>query len=251
MTDKKRSVELDRPLVEVTISAPADEVWRALREPAAIQRWFGWDADTLEKEIEVIFIDYARASESDRTIYFEGMSDRIELEARGSDTVVRIVRPAPTADTDWDEIFEDETQGWIAFVNQLRLALERHAGERRRTLYFSGSPREAGSPLTAARLGLPAAAIGERYAIETPVGDQLAGEIWHRGRHQIGVTVDGWGEGLLVVMDRPPCDRAPTGTSQAILTTYGLSDPTFADLEERWTRWWNQSYGASAQPGCS
>ena len=35
-------------LVELAIAAPADTVWRAMRDPARIAQWFGWDATTLE-----------------------------------------------------------------------------------------------------------------------------------------------------------------------------------------------------------
>ena len=45
----------DPVVAEVVIAAPADAVWRALREPAEIRRWFGWDYDGLDAEIEFIF----------------------------------------------------------------------------------------------------------------------------------------------------------------------------------------------------
>jgi hypothetical protein len=252
MTATPKLSKIDRPLLEVTVSAPADEVWNALRDPASIHQWFGWDADTLESEIKFIFVDHAIASDADRTVRFdEGMEDRFEVEARGDSTLVRVVRPAPAADHDWDEVFEDMTQGWIAFVQQLKFALERHPGDTRRTLYFSGSPRHAGDPLGMAALGLPAhAAAGERYTAGSPPGDALSGEVWHRGRHQIGVEVEAWGDGLLIVMDRPASDRWPTGGSQAILTTYGLSDEAFTALEAAWSRWWNAQFGAPSQTIC-
>jgi hypothetical protein len=39
-------------LIEVALPVPVDEVWAHLREPALIRRWFGWDYDGLEREIE-------------------------------------------------------------------------------------------------------------------------------------------------------------------------------------------------------
>lgn len=237
----------DRPLVEVTISASADDVWRALRDPAAIREWFGWDSDTLEGEIDFIFVQRASADDDARVLSFK-LGDRFEVEDRGATCVVRVVRPAPTADTDWDDVFEDMIQGWIAFAQQLAFAMSRHAGERRRTLYFSGSPRRAGDPLAAVALGLDAGSTGERTSIA--MGDaSLSGTVWHRGRHQVGVTVDGWGDGLLVVMDRPANDRWPVGGSQAILTTYGLDDAAFEALRARWTRWWGDHFGPGVHNG--
>ena len=28
--------------IEVTVAAPVEEVWRALRDPAQLRRWHGW-----------------------------------------------------------------------------------------------------------------------------------------------------------------------------------------------------------------
>lgn len=238
-----------RALIEVTIAAPADEVWRSLRDRERIAQWFGWDYESLEDEIDHIFFANAGSDDAARTIAF-GRGDRIEVEPRGAGCVLRIVRAAPTADHDWDDIFEDETQGWIAFLLQLRFAVERHAADRRRTLFLSGAPR-AGSRLLAARaLGLPATgAPGTAYAITAATGDALAGQVWHRGRHQLAVTVDAAGDGLLVAMDRAPDAKHPHGHSQVILTTYGLSDAAFADLAARWRTWWGAHFDGT-QPGC-
>lgn len=35
--------ESDPIIVEVTVAAPPDAVWRALRDPAEIRRWHGWE----------------------------------------------------------------------------------------------------------------------------------------------------------------------------------------------------------------
>ena len=237
-----------RALIEVTIAAPADEVWRSLRDRERIAQWFGWETDSLAAEIEYIF-SRARADDAARTVTF-GMGDRIEVEPRGAGCVLRIVRPAPTADHDWEDIFEDVTQGWIAFVLQLRFALERHAADKRRTLFLSGSPLAAGKPLAARAFELPASgAFGTTYAIAAPMGDALAGRIWHRGRHQLAVTVDGVGDGLLVAMDRRSDAKQPRGHSQVILTTYGLSDRAFDELAARWRTWWSEGFDTK-MPGC-
>jgi uncharacterized protein YndB with AHSA1/START domain len=238
-----------RALIEVTIAAPADEVWRSLRDPERIAQWFGWDSDSLPAEIEQIFLTYGKADDAARTLSFR-MGDRFEVEPQGAGCVLRIVRPAPTADHDWDDIFEDMTQGWIAFVLQLRFALERHATDKRRTLFLSGSPHAASRQLAAGALGLPASgAPGTTYAITAPTGDALAGRIWHRGRHQLALTVDGLGDGLLIAMDRAPDAKQSRGHSQLILTTYGLSDRTFDELAARWRTWWSERFD-NAMPGC-
>lgn len=234
-----------RPLVEVTVSATADEAWAALRDPERLRQWFGWDTDSLPDEIEHIFFSHANADDTNRVL--DCMPDRFEIEDRGATCVVRIVRPAPTATTDWDDVFDDETQGWIAFVQQLAFMFTRHLGQPRRTLYFAGTPLGV---LATAAIGLDTVEVAGQPWSRTIAGEPLTGALWHRGRHQRGVTVKSWGDGLLVVIDRPPSDARPSGSSQAILTTYGLDDAAFADLESRWTAWWAASFRPSAAPGC-
>lgn len=242
---------IDKPLIELPIAAPADQVWDALRDPPKILRWFGWDAATLPDEVDYIFIAHAQADDEARILRFEGMDDRFEVESRGRQSILRVVRPAPSADTDWDAAFDDMTQGWIAFAQQMKFAIEHHGLAERRTLYLSGSPA-AGDPLGAAALGLDdLPLIGQRYnEIVGPEEDGLSGHVWHKGKHQFGVTVDQWGNGVLIVMDRPPNERWPTGGSQATLTTYGLDDAAFADLEVRWRDWWDEHFAPAAQQSC-
>jgi hypothetical protein len=211
---------IDDVAVETTVAAPAAAVWRALRDPAEIRRWFGWDYDGLEAEIEEIFLSDT-ASEGDGTLDTGG--GRFELEPRGDATVVRVVMPEPGMD--------DVEQGWITFVQQLRFALERHPGRDRDTVYLSGDRAQALAPYRFADL-----AVGERYAATAPAGDELAGEVWFRSEHQLGLTVDAWGDGLLVVSAAP-------GGGSAVLTTYGLDAGALAALRERWVAAWRPAGG--------
>ncbi len=239
-----------RALIEVTVAAPADEVWKALRDRERLAQWFGWDADSLPEEIEYIFFkQVANADDATRTLHFVGDHDRFEVEQRGDGCVVRLIQPAPSADHDWENIFEDVVQGWTAFVQQLRFGMERHLGKDRRTLFLSGSPKTAGAPLAAAAFGLPASPVGSSYAITAPTGDTLAGRVWHRGRHQVGITVDGFGDGMLIAMDRPADAKKPRGHSQVIITTYGFDDRTYGELAARWRTWWDERYDG-VMPGC-
>jgi hypothetical protein len=239
----------DRVLVEVTIPAPVEEVWRALREPEQIRRWFGWDADSLADEIDYIFISHAEASDAEHVIRFDewgGVSDRFELETRGAGTVLRVVRSGQP-DQDWSNVYEEMTEGWIAFVEQLRLALARHAGEERRTVYMSGGALAEGAPTLSEAAGvadLRRLEDGAGYRAEA-AGETIAGEVWHRSPFQLGMTVKGWGEGLLIVTDKPANDQRPFGGGSLILTTYGLSDDEFGALETRWRDWWSARYNSA------
>jgi len=224
----------NRAELQVTVAAPVEEVWRALRDPVEIRRWFGWEHDGIEAEIEQIFVDEAEPSEDERTISWSH-GDVFELESRGAHTVVRVSRPAP-ADGAWDDIFE----GWTMFVQQLRFALERHPGRERRVFQlWSGRDPTAALPTNALGLSrLGSGAIGQRYELDSPVGEKLAGVIWYRSPHQIGVSVDAYGDGLIVVA---ASDSAP-GRGMAIVTTYGLDDAAFQRVRARWTAWWEATY---------
>jgi uncharacterized protein YndB with AHSA1/START domain len=49
-------------VIELTLPGRPDEVWRHLREPALISRWFGWDYEGLGHEIDVIFFPGRRGT---------------------------------------------------------------------------------------------------------------------------------------------------------------------------------------------
>jgi hypothetical protein len=116
----------DPVIVELEIAAPVDAVWRALRDAAEIKRWFGWEYDGLDEEIEFIF-SKASTADDDAHVLDGGPGGTISLEARGDRTVVRVTRPA--LDGGYDEVNE----GWLTFMQQLRFYLERHPGQERRT----------------------------------------------------------------------------------------------------------------------
>jgi hypothetical protein len=118
-------------LFEVVIAAPADTVWRAMRDRAEVRRWFGWDYDGLDDEIEMIFFGDTGVDDEARTLDF-GPAGLLALEAQGDTTVVRLVRAVPDGHESWDGVYDDINEGWLTFVQQLRFMLERHPGQDRR-----------------------------------------------------------------------------------------------------------------------
>ena len=85
-------------LLEIVIAAPADTVWRALRDRDEIRRWFGWDYEGFDAEIEFIFFGDAGVDDAARTLDF-GPMGRLALEDRSGGTAVTFVRAAPDGRT--------------------------------------------------------------------------------------------------------------------------------------------------------
>lgn len=225
--------------VEVTISAPVADVWRALRDPEQIRRWHGWQADGLDQEIDLIYAQHVTESPEERWLEVQG-GDRFELTDAGEGrTRLRMTRAPLSGDPEWDAYYEDVNEGWLTFIQQLRFALERHPGADRRTVFLSGQGT------TPAGLD-PLAALGPGDPYEhAAAGERLSGTVWFRSEHQLGLTVDGWGDGLLIASHLPPSAVHPEGMAMMILTTYGLTDEEFAGLEERWNTWWSAAVPAS------
>ena len=234
----------DRVLVEVLVAAPIDTVWKALRDPAEICRWFGWDYPDLAKEVEMIFVDLIEDVAA-RTLSSKHYPDRFVLEDAGSHTVVRVVRSAPVTEGGWQGIYDDVQDGWITFLQQLKFALERHPGANRRTIFLNGRAKDATTPPPPIALGfdrLAAVPVGERYEIDTPAGETLGGLIRYRTADQVGLTVDDYGDGLLIVARRPRTAKSPFGGGQIVITTYGMPDAAFAAARQRWAEWWERTY---------
>ena len=145
---------------------------------------------------------------------------------------------------DWTGVYEDISQGWINFFQQLRLALERHPGAARRTIYLSG-PARHGVSKPSVELGLTgirALEPGENYALPLATGQHAAGTVWYKTHFQTALTVDAWGDGLLVVTDMGASPKRRHGGGSVLLTTYGLDDAAFDALEQTWQSWWEARY---------
>jgi len=229
-------------VVEVVVAAPIDAVWKALRDPAIIARWFGWSDPGLPDEIEYIFFTHATADDASYRLTLD--DDEFTLEAQGDQTLVRVTRAAPAGGS-WNEIYDDIAEGWRTFVHQLRFAFGRHAGEPRRTIYLSGRTRSQGAPPPPEALGLGAFAEawpGHSYAIDVATGDRLTGHVWFRSAWQIGLVVDSFGPGLLVAMRRPPTTASPFGGGMIVLTLYGFDEAAHAALTARWRRWFEAAF---------
>lgn len=236
-------------VVDITISAPIETVWEALRNPELIETWFGWEAPSLAEEIKFIFLDHAEPDAERRVVQFgewEGSSDAIELTETGGGTRLRLMRSGG-APLDWDGVYEDIREGWVNFFQQLRLALELHPGEERRTIYLFGAAKPGvGEP--SAELGLdgPAAyQAGRPYQAALATGLNARGLVWYATHYQTALVVEQFGNGLMVVSDMGISPKRPHGGGSVLITTYGLSEPEFSALEDKWRGWWDERYEAT------
>lgn len=232
-----------RPRIEVTIAAPVDVVWDALRDKNKIRHWLGWEYEGLDGEIDLIFFTETDEDAAARTLKLHG-GDEFRLEPHGEGTLVTLTRAARGDNPDWDAYYDDVTEGWITFVHQLRFAVERQPGAVRRTLSFLGGNENAVHLRDA--LDLPNGAAGTPFRVRL-LGEDVTGEVWYRSAHQVGVTVDAWGDGLLVVSSVDPAPGKPKGAAMAILSTYDLDDGRLADLDARWRPWWTERFPGDEQ----
>src|SRR4051794_32717052 len=102
-------------IVDITIAAPLETVWTALREPAQIATWFGWDSPSLAEEIAFIFGSVTADAAQHRLDFgeWEGASHAVLLSAEGEQrTGLRVVRTGSTP-LDWTERYDGVTEGWI------------------------------------------------------------------------------------------------------------------------------------------
>jgi len=234
------------PSFEMLLPRPVEAVWLAFRDPELIRRWHGWDFEGLDEEIKALYVDGVVVDQEQHTLHIGG--HLFALRPQDGHTLLHVSRKAPVekVDTgiDWARQYDDIEEGWISFLQQLRFVLARQLQRRRRTIFRAGAARSAVPTPIADVLGLFNAArtpAGEPYVADVGPGDHLEGEVWFRTGLQLGVTVDGWGEGLLI-LTHPASSDEPFGLATMILTTYGLGEDDFADLERRWGMWFAARY---------
>jgi hypothetical protein len=214
------------PTIEVTVGAPVATVWESLRDPELIKRWHGWHFDSLDEEISLIFLNPKSVDEANHVLVAGG-SDRFELMEVPEGTTVRITRPPYVPDEEWSAYYDDITEGWTSFLQQLKFMHEVHPGEERRTIFLMARGSADGLPTL---LSTPPVELGEP---------------WFSSAHQRGVTLPSLGPGLLITAAKEPVsaeDGPMAADAMAIITTYGLDDAAFDEQRQAWTTWWRSVY---------
>lgn len=233
--------------LSVVINADAPQVWTMLREPSKVAQWHGWQADDLDAEIKEIYFSSDVEEAPDHTSLTTHGGDVFDLKPVPGGTLVSVTRAALDHNSEWAAWDEDITQGWLTFLQQLRFALERHPHGKRHTSFFQ-VPGEPGSAIE--KLGLSdVPKPGETYELTLGTSEEIAGKVWYRSNHQVGLTVHGYaehGDGLLIVADQPVIEELrPKGGSLVIISTYDLGASRLESIRALWDGWRAENYPTS------
>lgn len=215
--------ENNTPQLSLTIKDSIDTVWSALRQKQKLAQWFGWNYEGLEAEINDIYFTNVReegaTDRAQRSLAVNG-GDTFVLIAKGDNTELQLIR-RPLDGTAEDNYYDTITEGWISFIEQLRFMLECKPNDTRKTIVRN---QQLDKDAILGQLGL--ANVQEEQTFEGSLeGTKLSGSVRFSTPQQIGLLVDGWGPGLLVIQ---------FSENMQLLTTYELEDDTFRKLTEKW-----------------
>ena len=233
------------PVIEVSVAAAPSVVWPALRDPELLRRWHGWDVEGLDDEIREIYFGDDVTEDSEAFTLTLGGADRFSLHEHDGTTLVRITRPPRGGDPAADDWYDDVTEGWTTFLQFLKFGIERHGLDERRTLFLEGPVADGDSAQHLLGLDkLMGMKVGDHFTAVAEKGDLLHGVVCFVGEHQTAVSVDDLGPGLLQFGEQPVNSARPNGGAQILLAAYDLDDEEWAELEQRWTEWWQARPGA-------
>jgi hypothetical protein len=179
------------PQLSLTINAPIDIVWKALRDEEKLLQWHGWDTPGLKEEIENIYFTNIKEDSTDdkkHTLVVNG-DDTFTLEAEEGATKLTLVRAGLSGDPEWDAYYGNITEGWISFIEQLRFMLERSPKAPRKTIFTSMTLDKS---KVLGQLNLTGEKAGTYFEGRFQ-GDKISGKVWFSTPNQLGVVVDAWG----------------------------------------------------------
>jgi uncharacterized protein YndB with AHSA1/START domain len=241
---------------DVTIDAPADEVWRALSEADGLTRWFPVDARVNPGPGGSIWLSWGAGAEGEAPITAWEPGRRLQwtetrgpvklavdfhLDAKGSTTVVRLVHSGFGEGGNWDDEFHMTEGGWTYFLQHLRWYLERHRGVPRDLIAFREAcalnradafARVVGPAGLAQDDSLRSVPAGEAYRVTTVLGDTLSGTVVASSVNtgQFGLTIAELNDAILFVEIEPHAAGSRPGFW---LSTYGLDAGSLAQVRER------------------
>jgi uncharacterized protein YndB with AHSA1/START domain len=230
----------------ITVKATPEEVWRALTEAEELKRWFPLDARSSPGVGGKIWISWGGEVQGESEITIWEPNRHLQLaegptktavdyyiEARGGETVIRLVHSGFSDSEDWNDEFETIDSGWRTFLFQLRHYLEKHPGVPRRLPHLRAS-----SPLSRPeawrKVGPPDVAEGERYSWN---GFEGVAEVVRPPVHFAG-TIENLDDGYLFIEIEP---RA-TGSGPSVwVSTFGANDQVVDGVQQRLEAIWRSA----------
>ena len=240
---------------EVTkeLNAPVDAVWRALTEARSLEQWFPVEARVTPGPNGTIWLSWGDGAEGEGRIFHWEPNQRFGwsedfggqrlatdffLEARGANTVVRVVTSGFSDDAQWDDDFHMLEAGWQYFMAHLQVYLERHDGATRvlvRHRRQTALPKAEAFARLVRALGFVAMPEPDsRVSVTTREGDFLEGRVvaLNPGT-QLGLQIDNLNHAMLFV----EMEGKKAASKPALwLSTYGLPDTTAGEVAVRMRR---------------
>lgn len=205
MSDE-RSLEL-----EIEVTGTPEEVWRAIATGPGISSWYvphtveeragGGATASFGDGPEMQINGRVAAWEPPNRVVFDsgdgvaGLAFEWLVEARdGGVCIVRLVNSGFGSGEEWDGQYDGMAEGWLLFLENLRLHLDYFAGQTATAslpmAMWSGSRDDVWASATQA-LGIPAAPPkGERIELRGGDGLRLAGTVVETAPHRLALLVD-------------------------------------------------------------
>ncbi|MBV8516245.1 MAG: SRPBCC domain-containing protein [Acidobacteria bacterium] len=192
MSDETKTLNL-----EIALDADAETVWRAVSEGEELKRWFPLDARVTPGVGGAVWCSFGGGMDWETPIEVwepnhhlrtadpppSGIAVDYFIEARGGETVLRIVQSGFAAAGWDDELIETAQGGWRSFLATLRHYLRFHRGEPRTMAYVRHDAVPLSRPEAFQRMltafGFVPAELreGGRFDVTAANGDRFTGVI--------------------------------------------------------------------------
>ena len=174
MADEKQVI------AEVLVDADPETVWRAISDGEEVSRWFSPEARVSGGVGGSLWLSWGEGMAWEAPIELWEPNRHLRtvdpppskaavdyiIEARGSETLLRIVQSGFAAET-WDDEIDTLTSGWRAFAENFKFYVERHRGKPRTMAMFRHPvvemERTQAFPLMLDALGLTVVGEGEPF----------------------------------------------------------------------------------------
>lgn len=200
--EERRSIE-----VEVEVPGTPEQVWEAIATGPGVSSWFV-PHRIEEREGGAVWMSFGPGQEGEGTVTAwdpphriahtsagEGLAFEFLVEARdGGSCVVRLVNSGFGSGEGWDEMYDGMSEGWVMFLENLRLHLRHFAGRPGAAALpgamWSGPRDEAWSRLLA-ELDLPAApTVGDRIDLGDSGPRPWIGTVAGVGDHRLHLVLE-------------------------------------------------------------